>query len=881
MARRMASIVFIAFLLGAAIALGPGTTLAAPEDGVVSVALKWPAAPAGRPRGSIALSYEVTSGTSELVETVERMTLPDGWRWVTPAGRLELAPGASRIRVHSVAVAAHASAGAYPVTYELRDAASGAVIARHSVNVEVKAVTALSVLPIQSPAYVVAGENYILRFMVTNTGNATADVELDATQQDGFIITHSRRVRLGAGASQEVEVAVRSSAAMKVAVMHRLTLRATAGSATASASIAVEVIPKATGEAYHLLPAQAYAKASLNKAGKWDMGLALWGNGYLDERSRHEVEFRLNSSSSSYLKYHSGALDLVLGQTDLGMSAVTRALPSAGVGVGLGYTALQVDWLTLEGNFAADRAGRIASAEAKVEFAPGWQMTLEAAAGKKAGESSTAAALRAEMEAQAARIGKYRLSLTYGQEEFPGRYSEGLLLEASAELPGLGPLSAGAFYTGRLGHADDAEWASQYGACANLAYMKGGAAWVSYRSPAITTAVDGDGRLSVGVTQKLGPTVLRARYDMELGRPEYDSLRLWLEYTPSWKQRYEIYYSGAGVRSENVEHTFGLKGGVWMLPQSWASLDVSRKVGTTASSTSIAASVRYDLAKNLMLQADARAIKPDAGAWSAEASMALTATHRFNLRVSELKSVGGLTGKVFETCSPDGEARPLAGVALRAGSMAAVTDADGVFRFSGMAPGNYYVQIDMTHLSEGCIPALATPAVAMISAGETTTLDIPITRKASLVGRVVLCQVTAPLAAASSVKGGTNGNGSANGNGYVNGADGTNGTNGNGGGSGSGLREAGGLAGVILSAALGDETRYAVTDADGRFSFTELRPGNWEVKALAGARWPKDSSSDPMVTTVTLAPEGKAEVVIRAVPIAKPLQMLEGGKIGF
>lgn len=844
--------------------ISASTAARAEQPGIVA-SLKWPTSLSADPGTMLAMSFEVRNTGADPAEVVERLSLPDGWRWVTSPGTLTLAPGQSRIRLHSVAVPAYAAAGDYNLAFELLDATGSTVQASTLTTFRVAGVARLAVQSLSAPARAVAGSSYVVRFMVTNAGNAAAQIGLEAKAQEGFSLTYDRRVQLAAGESRIVDVTVKSSKSLRDTVTHRLTLVASSEQATARASAAMEVIPEAAGEGRILFPLQLQGKLGVGAPAPLlrELSLTLTGKGYIDEAKSREVALSLGTRSANFVTYRSPALQLILGNAPFGLSALTSSIGTSTLGVGVGVAPVRREGLALEANLVANKFGRIASTELKLGLAPGWTVLLEAAVGARGGDDADGPGLagRAEVAVRPGKAaGDYRLALSYAQSGFPGRYGQGLLVEGSAKLPMWGRLSAEGQVTGSLAHGDESEWAWQYGARVNLRYATGGWAWASYGfhdEYGSETDVD---KFAVGITQRLRLGTADARYEWRLDEPSADSLRVSLDFSRIARRHYGAYYTATGIRSgDGAVHTVGAKASLWTGSRGWAGLDISRTFGATSQSTSIGASARYDIADWLMLQAEAKATKRAAGEWDVSGKLALTATQRFNVPVGRKTSVGTLTGRVFDAL---GEGTGYAGVAVRVGKAAAMTAADGTFQFRGLEPGMYYAQVDMANLPDGAIPDLMMPAIVMIEAGRENHLDIPITRKSSIHGKVTV------YAQADPRPNGTNGTNGGNG------KNGTNGTNGV-------LKEAGPLARVMVSAVMGDEKRFAMTDAEGRFSFIEMRPGNWEIRVVANGRMPEGYMVEQEVQVVNVAPGGRGDTLFRVVPRPRELKMLNGGSLGM
>ena len=816
-----------AFMAGAA----PAHASCAEQPGVTA-ALKWPASLSTQPRAVLALSFEVMNTGGNTVEVVEHIVLPDGWSLVTRPATLTLAPGQSRIRLHSVAVPAHAAAGDYDLLFELLDSIDASTRARVCLTVPVASVAALTVATVSLPAHVVAGSCYVARFLLTNAGNGAAAVSLDTTEQEGFTLSHVRRLQLEAGESRVVDVTVSTSAWMREAVMHRWSLVATAGEATARAWAEVEVIPASSGEARILLPVQARATLGIEAAARpGAFNVTLTGKGYVDEDEERELAFCLGMDSDNYVNYRSPLVEVALGSTPFSLSALTGSLGSSALSFGVGVAPVRRDRLRLETNFVTSKLGSIAGTELRLGLAPGCTVSMEAAVGGSAGSIGPAGAARAEIEAHLGAIGaRGRLAIATAHPGFPGRYGNRVVVEGSAELPAWGRLSARGQVTGVLAHGDGKDWEWRLGGRVNLHYAPGGDAWLCYRHD--------DDQFAVGITQRLGSTTLDARYHWRPDEPGDDALRVSLDLSSQGRPDYQAYYSASGMSGGEAVHTVGAAVSMQTGRRLCATLDASRIFGAAGQSTSIGARLHYSLSDWLRLEGEAKATRPDGGEWGVVGKVGLTATQGFSVPVGVRTSVGTLAGRVFDASGG------LGGVVVRVGKLAAMTAADGTYQFSGLEPGVYYVQVDRANLPHGCIADLVMPAEVAIEAGATGRLDIPITRKASLSGQIVVCRQADP-------RGGD--------------VDCT----------GSAVSP---LTGVTVSATMGGEQRTVTTDAEGRFSLVELRPGSWEVRVVAdGGQMPEGHVLEAEALIVSVEPGGKAEVLFKVVPRGRELQMLDGG----
>jgi hypothetical protein len=193
--------------------------------------------------------------------------------------------------------------------------------------------------------------------------------------------------------------------------------------------------------------------------------------------------------------------------------------------------------------------------------------------------------------------------------------------------------------------------------------------------------------------------------------------------------------------------------------------------------------------------------------------------------VARRRSIGTVYGRVFDAES----GAAVAGALLRIESLATVSDEGGSFRFPALKPGSYYLSLDMGRLGYEKISTQPLPMpVTVESAGE-TRVELGITRKASLSGIVAIQGV-------------------------------------------------GGLGHAAVELAGGGELKRTYTDATGRFSFPELRPGPW-VLALPASQIPENADLDKNDVALSLSPGEKVSVHLTVIPRKRTIRLIEEGTV--
>ena len=234
------------------------------------------------------------------------------------------------------------------------------------------------------------------------------------------------------------------------------------------------------------------------------------------------------------------------------------------------------------------------------------------------------------------------------------------------------------------------------------------------------------------------------------------------------------------------------------------------------------------------------------------------------LPVCQKKSIGSIKGHIYNEQTQN----PIGNVILRLNSLTAVSDNGGNFMFPSVGPGVHYLNVDTASIGMNQVPNRKIPIEVTIKGGEKTQVNIPVTRAAQLLGRVVVYGYksnhdnTAPEGKGIAAKP------------YVVGDGSTNDKDGQ-------LCEVRGLADAIVELKNSSEVKRTVTDRQGEFCFAELRPEGWILK-IYGDNLPQYHYLEKDTFQLELKPGQETEISAKVLPkerhiriIAQPQTLLE------
>jgi len=300
----------------------------------------------------------------------------------------------------------------------------------------------------------------------------------------------------------------------------------------------------------------------------------------------------------------------------------------------------------------------------------------------------------------------------------------------------------------------------------------------------------------------------------------------------SWSTEQE-FASGARVESDQLWLDADLR----LNRDSYLRLGYSRNGGHSATYDWLRAELGYDAGgPQLKLKALRRG-----GALGSETALGLDVLFPLTVPLPWLPKSGAAEGRLYHR---GGMEVPLAGVVVIVDGRKVATGADGRFRFPALPAGEYELRLERSTLGFALVPDVPQPLEFTVQPGETTTLDIPVARAASVSGRVVFRPAGGkPVAASATIglndlpRGGPP---------PAPGAPGS-------------LPAA--VSGVTV--ALYGEMGYftQVTASDGAFTFADLRPGQWTL-AVAPAQLPQYCALAPLEFTLELAPGEAVEGLV-------------------
>lgn len=246
--------------------------------------------------------FKVTNISNEDEELVLHARLPASWVLITNEFPFRLAPNNSETQLISIHVPEGTPAQKYEITYTVQGTFSPSIIDSYKVMVVVLPVTKISVRLLKSPKYVIAGDEYLAEFAVTNESNVAHNIRVYAQSSENFpFAVDSPEIFLNPRETRKVTVRVKTNEQTGEGIRHHLNLTAETsdnGKSRAQADVFVEMVPRATGGEgrMHNLPAEMTLRYTAeSNGGDNASGFQgqLSGSGTLDAKGQKHVSFML------------------------------------------------------------------------------------------------------------------------------------------------------------------------------------------------------------------------------------------------------------------------------------------------------------------------------------------------------------------------------------------------------------------------------------------------------------------------------------------------------------------------------------------------------------------------------------------------------------
>lgn len=230
--------------------------------------------------------------------------------------------------------------------------------------------------------------------------------------------------------------------------------------------------------------------------------------------------------------------------------------------------------------------------------------------------------------------------------------------------------------------------------------------------------------------------------------------------------------------------------------------------------------------------------------------------------VTRKLAVGMLKGRVFD--SGKGQ-MGVPGMIVRVNDFATVTNAKGEYFFHGLHPGSYVLTLDDRNAGSDLVTEEKMPLNLIVEGGEKTDCQIGLTRGGRIGGRITVYDFgdivprvakTEPDAVAPSVASPADPASEAK----------------------PQLIERVPLTGAAVELSGDGEVFEQVTDGQGRFLFEGLRPGLYVLR-VHDDDLPEFHALEQDTFEIDLKPGEKEEIAIRAVPVSRPVQIIDRGEV--
>jgi len=884
------------------------------------------------PKNVVTTTFEVTNTSDEELEFISQVKLPAGWKLIIPSFPFRLAPKATEIRLVSFFIPQTALVGKYEIIYRVSSVKYPSISDLTRIYVKVSSVTKLQAEFLQAPESVIAGQPYEAVFPVINASNTENRVVIKVQSGQGLPYTvEPEELKLAPGESKIVKVTVKTDGKFRKAFKHhlRLTVQSVEDEKLrGQARCAVNIIPKITGDVdrFHRIPAELTFRSAgqRNEEKKTVFQGEFSGRGKLSEDGEDEIEFLFRGPDTIeeismfgqhdryFVGYRSKTADILLGDNYYSLSHLTeQSLDGRGAEAGLvlggfglkGYhmktrwldpeekeTALQLEYLFSDRyriglnlfNKKSDiEDAKVVSLQGKLEPFENTNIEFEAAYGKEDNRHDNAYWFNFYSSPDWG--GTYRLEYIYAEPDFPGYYRDKEYISGNFFFPIKKHFTLNATLRQEKNNLDldpslESAALSRYGQL-GLNYRFKTGATLSIESRIRTredrlAEPDFDDRelthrirlgqsfkkLSFNVSAEQGKTKDRLK-DQTSDVGIYEGSCYFMP-TPNQSYGSYVRYSTSRNPGDEDRDTIntGLTGVFKIGKRTSVKLKLDRydNIGTDSGGRhNLNLALNYLFPNKSRISAHGRhTLYGRNSDQEDETAFIVEFTVPLGLPVGRKKSVGMLEGYV-----QDQEAgQPIPNAILRLNGATAVTDSDGEFTFPALKPGTFYLNVDSASIGLDRIPAQKTPLEVNIEGGKEESVKIEITKSAVFIGKLMVYEFVKEdglqkgFTIDKAVKKPIREDGKEE------------------------MVEVHGLANVLLEFKSKQEIWRVLTDRKGRFRFDDVRPGSWTLTVQAD-NLPEYHFIEKDTFEIKLAPGEKKEMLIRALPKKRTIQIIEQGEI--
>ncbi|HVP57787.1 MAG TPA: hypothetical protein VMU02_06790, partial [bacterium] len=218
------------------------------------------------PRKTLTCLFLITNSSALDLTISPQIGLPHGWSLVTGDSTIHLGPHKQTTSLVSLLIPHAARAGEYRVSYVASPADHPEMVDWCAIAITVLPVTRLEVKLLDTPDFVIAGEQLRARFAVSNRGNTDETVKLHTQTALALpFVLQSGEIQISPSETKCIDVSLKTDPRLNKVLRDNLTLVAESSErqCQAHASSPIEVIPRVSGaeDRFTRIPAMATLRA--------------------------------------------------------------------------------------------------------------------------------------------------------------------------------------------------------------------------------------------------------------------------------------------------------------------------------------------------------------------------------------------------------------------------------------------------------------------------------------------------------------------------------------------------------------------------------------------------------------------------------------------